>query len=66
MRKYHMFFIWVLIAGGLLWLYQGITGMNLQQIVLGQSLANVIEIIVGIDALVVIYMQLTMPKKARK
>jgi uncharacterized membrane protein YuzA (DUF378 family) len=61
-----MFFIWVLIAGGLLWLYQGITGMNLQQIVLGQSLANVIEIIVGIDALVVIYMQLTMPKKARK
>ncbi len=66
MHRYKNFVLWIVIAGGLLWGYNGITDMELQTIVLGDSLGNVVEIIVGIAAVIMIYLQLTTPKKARK
>ena len=65
MKEYKPVLIWILIVGGLLWGYEGITGTNLLASVLGTSFANIIEIIVGIVALVLAYIKLTM-KKGKK
>ena len=51
--------IWVLIVGGLLWGYEGLMGTNLLVSVLGASVASIVEIIVGVVALVVAYLKLT-------
>ncbi|HVZ66765.1 MAG TPA: hypothetical protein VG917_00715 [Patescibacteria group bacterium] len=63
MREYKPYLIWVLIVGGLLWGYDGLTGNNLLVTSLGLSLANVIEIVVGIVAVIVAYLKLTGKKK---
>ena len=64
MKQYKPVLVWVLIIGGLLWGYEGVTQTNLLMSVLGSSVASIVEIIVGIAALVLAYMKLTMkPKK---
>jgi len=62
MKQYKPVLIWLLIIGGLLWGYEGVTGTNLLMSVLGASVASIVEIIVGIAALVLAYIKLTMKK----
>ncbi len=59
MKEYKPVMIWVLIVGGLLWGYEGLMGTNLLVSVLGASVASIVEIIVGVVALVVAYLKLT-------
>ena len=63
MKEYKPVFVWVLIVGGLLWGYEGVTGTNLLSSVLGSSVANVVEIVVGVVALLLAYIKLTMKGK---
>ena len=63
MREMKPYLVWLLVVGGLLWGYEGLTGMNLLVSVVGMQLANIVEIIVGIAALVVAYLKLTMKSK---
>jgi len=63
MKEYKPIFVWILIVGGLLWGYEGVTGTNLLMSVLGISVANIVEIIVGVVALMLAYMKLTMKGK---
>ena len=63
MKEYKPIFIWVLIVGGLLWGYEGVTGTNLLMSVLGISIANIVEIVIGVAALALAYMKLTMSGK---
>ena len=63
MKQYKPVLIWILIIGGLLWGYEGITGTNLLMSVFGMQVASIVEIIVGIVALVLAYIKLTMKGK---
>ena len=63
MKEYKPIFVWVLIVGGLLWGYEGVTGTNLLMSVLGISIANIVEIVIGVAALALAYMKLTMSGK---
>ena len=63
MKEYKPIFVWVLIVGGLLWGYEGVTGTNLLMSVLGAYVASVVEIVVGVVALLLAYMKLTMKGK---
>ncbi len=63
MKEYKPIFVWVLIVGGLLWGYEGVTGTNLLMSVLGTSITNIVEIVVGVVALLLAYMKLTMSGK---
>lgn len=54
--------MWVLIVGGLLWGYEGVTGTNLLMDMLGAQVASIVEIIVGVAALILAYMKLTAKK----
>lgn len=65
MREMKPYLVWLLVVGGLLWGYEGLTGMNLLVSVLGLQLANILEIIVGIAALVVAYLKLTTKTKKK-
>lgn len=65
MKEYKPYMIWVLIVGGLLWGYEGLMGVELQEALLGMSVSNILEIIVGVVALLVAYMKLTMSGKKR-
>ena len=59
MKEYKPVLIWILIIGGLLWGYEGVTGVNLLVSVLGASVAGIVEIVVGVVALVLAYIKLT-------
>lgn len=59
------FAAWLLILGGLLWGYEGLTGYQLQSMLIGDTLADFVEILVGIAAVYVIYEMLT-GKKGKK
>lgn len=61
MKEYKPVMVWVLVVGGLLWGYEGVTGTNLLVSVLG-STASVVEVIVGVVALLVAYLKLTTKK----
>lgn len=61
MKEYKPVMVWVLVVGGLLWGYEGVTGTNLLVSVLG-SAASVVEVIVGVVALLVAYLKLTAKK----
>ena len=62
MKEYKPILIWILIVGGLLWGYEGVTGTNLLASVAGMQIASIVEIIVGIVALLLAYIKLTMKK----
>lgn len=62
MKEYKPVLVWILILGGLLWGYEGVTGTNLLTSVAGMQVAGIVEIIVGIVALVLAYIKLTMKK----
>lgn len=51
--------VWALVVGGVLWGYQGVTGVNLLSQVLGAQLAMIVEIIVGVSGVWVGYQLLT-------
>ena len=59
MKQYKPTLVWVLVVGGLLWGYEGFTGTNLLVSVLGMQVANIVELIVGVAAVVVAYLKLT-------
>lgn len=62
MKEYKPVLIWILIFGGLLWGYEGLTGTNLLSSILGTSFANIIGIVIGIAALALAYLKLTNKK----
>lgn len=62
MKEYKPYLVWVLIVGGLLWGYEGLLGTNLLVSILGASIASIVEIIVGVAALIVAYLKLTVKK----
>lgn len=53
---------WLLILGGLLWGYEGFTGNELQEALLGKGLADLVEMLVGLAAVVMAYSMLNMKK----
>ena len=63
MKEYKPLMVWVLVVGGLLWGYEGATGTNLLMSVLGAQVAMIVEIVVGVIALIVAYLKLTGGKK---
>ena len=63
MKEYKPILIWILIIGGLLWGYEGVTQTNLLASVVGMQVASIVEIIVGIVALLLAYIKLTMKGK---
>lgn len=63
LKEYKPIFVWVVIVGGLLWGYEGVTGTNLLISVLGASIASIVEIVVGVAALALAYMKLAMSGK---
>lgn len=63
MKEYKPVLVWLLIVGGLVWGYQGVTGANLLVDILGVSIASVVEIVVGVAALLLAYMKLTAKSK---
>ncbi len=66
MREYKPLLVWVLILGGLLWGYEGATGTNLLMTYLGAQVAMIVEVVVGLVALVVAYLKLTGKSKGKK
>jgi len=63
LKEYKPLMVWVLVVGGLLWGYEGATGTNLLMSVLGAQVAMIVEIVVGVIALIVAYLKLTGGKK---
>ncbi len=63
MKEYKPVLIWILIVGGLLWGYEGVTQTNLLASFVGMQAASIVEIIVGIVALLLAYIKLTMKGK---
>ena len=59
MKEYKPYLVWILIVGGLLWGYEGLLGTNLLVTVLGASVASIVEIIVGVAAVLLAYLKLT-------
>lgn len=62
MKQYKPVLVWILIVAGILWGYEGVTGTNLLVSVLSAQVASIIMIIVGLVALVLAYLKLTMKK----
>ncbi len=65
MKQYKPVLVWILIIAGLLWGYEGVTGTNLLVSIFGTQVASIAMIIVGLVALVLAYLKLTM-KKGKK
>jgi uncharacterized membrane protein YuzA (DUF378 family) len=59
MRQYKSVFVWILIVAGLLVGYEGFTGAELHEQILGVQVGNILELIVGVTAIVVAYVKLT-------
>ncbi len=66
MREYKPYLVWVLIIGGLLWGYEGLIGVELQESLLGVTIANLLEILVGVAAVIVAYYKLTTTKSKKR
>ena len=58
-KEYKPYLVWLLIIAGVLWGYEGLVGTNLLVTIFGLSVASIVEIIVGIAALIVAYLKLT-------
>ncbi len=65
MREYKPVLVWVLVLGGLLWGYEGFTGVELQESILGSSISNYVEMLVGVAAVLVAYLKLTTKGKKK-
>lgn len=63
MKQYKPVLVWVLIVAGLLVGYEGFAGVELHEQILGMQLGNILELIVGVTAIVVAYLKLTMKSK---
>ena len=59
MKSLHMIAMWLLVIGGLLWGYTGLTQTDLLASVFGMGLAGIIEILVGLSAVLVGWVMLT-------
>ena len=51
--------MWLVLAGGLLWGYEGLTGSELQEMIIGGTLSNFLEILVGVAAVLLIVTMFT-------
>lgn len=63
MKQYKPVLVWVLVVAGLLVGYEGFAGAELHEQVLGAQLGNILELIVGIAAVIVAYLKLTVKGK---
>lgn len=59
MKEYKPIFVWILIVAGLLVGYEGFAGVELHEQILGVQVGNILELIVGIAAIMVAYLKLT-------
>ncbi|HVZ58807.1 MAG TPA: DUF378 domain-containing protein [Patescibacteria group bacterium] len=59
MKSLYMVATWLLVVGGLLWGYEGLTHTDLLMSVLGMGLADIVEVLVGLSAVWVGYNMLT-------
>ncbi|OGH18595.1 MAG: hypothetical protein A2868_02420 [Candidatus Levybacteria bacterium RIFCSPHIGHO2_01_FULL_40_15b] len=59
MNQYKPVLVWVLIVAGLLVGYEGFAGVELHEQILGVQVGNILELIVGVAAIVVAYLKLT-------
>ncbi|MBI3342093.1 DUF378 domain-containing protein [Candidatus Curtissbacteria bacterium] len=63
MKAYHNYLVWLLVVGGLLLGYQGLTNSNLVEKLLGGQLEMVVNVIVGAAAVLVGYGMLSGKKR---
>lgn len=59
MKQYKPVFVWVLIVAGLLVGYEGFAGVELHEQILGVQVGNILELIVGVVAIIMAYLKLT-------
>lgn len=59
MKQYKPVLVWILIIAGLLVGYEGFTGVELHQQILGVQVGNILELIVGVAAIILAYLKLT-------
>lgn len=59
MKSLFMVATWLLVVGGLLWGYMGVTHTDLLGNTVGAGLADIVEILVGLSAVWVGYVMLT-------
>lgn len=65
MKELGKYAVWLLVLGGLLWGYEGLTGSELQEMLVGGTISDFVEILVGIAAVYVAYEMLA-GKKGKK
>lgn len=63
MKKYESYLIWLLVIGGLLLGYQGITGEDILENLLGSQIKMLGNVIIGVAAVLIGYSQLTGKKR---
>ena len=63
MKKYEKYLLWLLVLGGLLGGYEGLTGTSLVEQTLGSQLGMVGDVIIGVAAVLVGYSQLSGKKR---
>lgn len=51
--------MWLVLVGGLLWGYEGLTGSELQEMIIGGTFSNFLEILVGVAAALLIVTMFT-------
>lgn len=56
MKNLGSYMVWALVLGGLLWGYEGLTGTDLLEQVLGSQLEMVVDVVLGLAGVVVAYM----------
>ena len=59
MKQYKPVLVWILIIAGLLVGYEGFAGAELHEQILGAQVGNILELIVGVAAIIVAYLKLT-------
>lgn len=71
MQNFEKPLLWIVIVGGLLWGFEGITDTQVQELIFGDRVANAINILIAAAAVVLIYLSyswlITKPRgKAKK
>jgi len=55
MKNLGTYLVWVLVASGLLWGYEGLTDQDLLEQVFGLQVENIIDMVIGVCGLLVGY-----------
>lgn len=59
MKDFGSHLVWVLVVGGVLWGYKGLTGVDFVELWFGLEVGKIINVLVGVAGLMVGYMLLT-------